>query len=241
MGVDIAWLLPAAVICLRCRSSFITRRAPRTDPTRAAALIWGGWLVVTAVVFSFMNGIVHPYYTVALAPAIAASGRHRRNAVVAATVPTFRAATALSGIVLVSSILACVLLARDRRVAAVAAVQRSRSGESRPRRCCLSSGRLTTAVARSVACRGSRGVPGGARRVLGGDGRHSAPRRDPVGGPGAVTASMPLGPAVCLTAPTPGPGADCDAGRRRRRTTPGRPPASARTTRRATNWPAAHR
>jgi hypothetical protein len=38
----------------------------------ASVLLWGGWLVVTAVVFSFMAGIIHPYYTVALAPAIAA-------------------------------------------------------------------------------------------------------------------------------------------------------------------------
>src|SRR6476659_10407430 len=38
----------------------------------APALLWGGWLVVTAAVFSFASGIIHPYYTVALAPAIAA-------------------------------------------------------------------------------------------------------------------------------------------------------------------------
>ena len=38
----------------------------------AAALLWGGWLVVTGLVFSFMAGIIHPYYTVALAPAIGA-------------------------------------------------------------------------------------------------------------------------------------------------------------------------
>ena len=72
MGLDIAWLLPAAVICLAA-GFVITRRAPRTDPTRAALILWGGWLAVTAVVFSFANGIVHPYYTVALAPAIGAS------------------------------------------------------------------------------------------------------------------------------------------------------------------------
>ena len=35
-------------------------------------LLWGGWLLVTGAVFSFMAGIIHPYYTVALAPAIAA-------------------------------------------------------------------------------------------------------------------------------------------------------------------------
>src|SRR6185295_14681286 len=39
---------------------------------RAAALIWGGSLLVTGGVFSYMAGIFHPYYTVALAPAIGA-------------------------------------------------------------------------------------------------------------------------------------------------------------------------
>jgi 4-amino-4-deoxy-L-arabinose transferase-like glycosyltransferase len=35
-------------------------------------MLWGGWLVVTLLVFSFMQGIFHAYYTVALAPAVAA-------------------------------------------------------------------------------------------------------------------------------------------------------------------------
>ena len=35
-------------------------------------LLWGGWLIVTGLVFSFAKGIIHPYYTVALAPAIGA-------------------------------------------------------------------------------------------------------------------------------------------------------------------------
>jgi 4-amino-4-deoxy-L-arabinose transferase-like glycosyltransferase len=39
---------------------------------RAFAAVWGGWLVVTGLVFSFMQGIIHPYYMVALAPAIGA-------------------------------------------------------------------------------------------------------------------------------------------------------------------------
>ena len=49
-----------------------TARMPRTDRTRAALLLWGGWLVVTAGAFSLGQGIIHPYYTVALAPAIGA-------------------------------------------------------------------------------------------------------------------------------------------------------------------------
>ena len=46
------------------------RRASRTDLGRAGVLLWGGWLLVTGVVFSYMAGTMHPYYTVALAPAI---------------------------------------------------------------------------------------------------------------------------------------------------------------------------
>ena len=51
---------------------WVSRRAARTDRTRAAALLWGGWVLVTGLVFSYMNGIIHPYYMVALAPGIAA-------------------------------------------------------------------------------------------------------------------------------------------------------------------------
>jgi 4-amino-4-deoxy-L-arabinose transferase-like glycosyltransferase len=71
MGGQIGWLLPAALIALAALL-WGTRRAPRTDRIRAAALVWGGWLLVTGVVFSYMAGVIHSYYTVALAPAIAA-------------------------------------------------------------------------------------------------------------------------------------------------------------------------
>ncbi len=71
MGGQVSWLLPAALIALAALA-LLTWRAVRTDRLRAAALLWGGWLLVTAGVFSFMAGIIHPYYTVALAPAIGA-------------------------------------------------------------------------------------------------------------------------------------------------------------------------
>jgi 4-amino-4-deoxy-L-arabinose transferase-like glycosyltransferase len=71
VGGQVAWLLPAAVALLAA-GLWITRRAPRTNRARAGFLLWGGWLVVTAAVFSFMQGIFHAYYAVALAPAIGA-------------------------------------------------------------------------------------------------------------------------------------------------------------------------
>jgi 4-amino-4-deoxy-L-arabinose transferase-like glycosyltransferase len=71
IGGQVAWLLPAALILLAA-GLVVTGRRPRTDRTRAALLLWGGWLLVTGLTFSFMAGIFHAYYTVALAPAIGA-------------------------------------------------------------------------------------------------------------------------------------------------------------------------
>ncbi|WP_214406676.1 ArnT family glycosyltransferase, partial [Pseudonocardia lacus] len=70
-GTQVSWLLPAALVLLAA-GLWLTRRAPRTDPIRASLLLWGGWTVVTALVFSFAQGVFHEYYTVALAPGIAA-------------------------------------------------------------------------------------------------------------------------------------------------------------------------
>ncbi len=69
MGTQVSWLIPAALVAL-VGLLWVTRRARRTDGVRAAALLWGSWLVVTGLVFSFAAGIIHPYYNVVLAPAI---------------------------------------------------------------------------------------------------------------------------------------------------------------------------
>jgi 4-amino-4-deoxy-L-arabinose transferase-like glycosyltransferase len=70
-GGQIAWLLPTALIAA-VALAVVTRRLPRTDRTRAALLLWGGWLLITGAVLSIAGGIIHTYYTVELAPAIAA-------------------------------------------------------------------------------------------------------------------------------------------------------------------------
>ncbi|MFE4817811.1 glycosyltransferase family 39 protein [Streptomyces sp. NPDC056704] len=83
IGSQIAWLLPAALILFvagivltlphsRLRSSGGTPMARRTDLTRSSFLAWGGALLMTTIIFSYMAGIFHQYYTVALAPYIAA-------------------------------------------------------------------------------------------------------------------------------------------------------------------------
>ncbi|MGZ4464750.1 MAG: mannosyltransferase YkcB-related protein, partial [Nocardioides sp.] len=71
VGGQVAWLLPAALVLggaglwfARCDTD---RRARQSGLT-----VWLGWLLVTGLTFSFMAGIFHAYYTVALAPAIAA-------------------------------------------------------------------------------------------------------------------------------------------------------------------------
>ncbi len=71
-GGEISWMLPAALIGL-VAGLWFTLRFPRTDRIRAALILWGGAMVVSALVFSFMSGTVHPYYSVALAPFIAAT------------------------------------------------------------------------------------------------------------------------------------------------------------------------
>ncbi|MFB7720239.1 glycosyltransferase family 39 protein [Nocardia sp. NPDC056100] len=70
-GGQIAWLIPAALV-LMVAALVLRGKAARTDQRRAGLMLWGGWLLVTGLVFSFMKGIFHQYYTIALAPAIAA-------------------------------------------------------------------------------------------------------------------------------------------------------------------------
>ena len=69
-GNEISWLLPAALLVLVIGLVLVVRRRLGRD-LALGLTVFGTWLVVTGVVFSYMSGTVHPYYTVALVPAIA--------------------------------------------------------------------------------------------------------------------------------------------------------------------------
>ncbi|HEY1652375.1 MAG TPA: glycosyltransferase family 39 protein [Acidimicrobiales bacterium] len=65
-GNMMSWLLPGALV-IGAVLLVVTLRARRTDRERAALLLWGGSLVTIGLTISLAQGIIHPYYTVALA------------------------------------------------------------------------------------------------------------------------------------------------------------------------------
>ncbi|MCU1600857.1 MAG: glycosyl transferase family 39 [Frankiales bacterium] len=65
-GGQASWLLPLALLLLIGGLWVLWDRVA----VRASLVLWGGWLVVTGLVLSLAKGIIHPYYTVALAPAL---------------------------------------------------------------------------------------------------------------------------------------------------------------------------
>jgi 4-amino-4-deoxy-L-arabinose transferase-like glycosyltransferase len=76
VGGQISWLLPLTLIALVVAGVVGFRRfrrfAPANSSGRAGWVLWGGWLLLNALIFSFQAGIFHPYYTTMLAPAIGA-------------------------------------------------------------------------------------------------------------------------------------------------------------------------
>src|SRR6476469_4446186 len=109
IGGQISWLIPSALILLAV-GLFLRGRAPRTDLRRAAYVVWGGWLLGTGLTFSLMAGIFHEYYTVALAPAVAAlvgmgaaeAWAHRAKAIGSVTLSAATAAAAIWSFVLLT-------------------------------------------------------------------------------------------------------------------------------------------
>ena len=178
IALEVSWLLPAALVLLVAGLA-VTLRAPRTDRLRAALLLWGGWTLVTGLVFSFMSGTMHPYYTVALAPGIAALVGVGRGGVLAAAgraggSPHAGARRGRDGGLGV-------------RAARAARTRRSRGcgGSCSPRawwRWPARAGRAAAAGRAGGRCRGGAGRAGGAGRVRRDDRGHRAHRLHPVGG-----------------------------------------------------------
>ena len=68
-GYEIGWLLPAALLAFVL--VLVSRgRAPRTDLTRAGAIVFGVWMLVDGLVLSYMKSMVHPYYCLSFVPAV---------------------------------------------------------------------------------------------------------------------------------------------------------------------------
>lgn len=76
VGGQISWLLPLSLLVLVVIAvqggKRMAARLPGEPARRAGWFLWGSWLLVTMVVFSYAQGIWHPYYTTMLAPAVAA-------------------------------------------------------------------------------------------------------------------------------------------------------------------------
>ena len=68
-GSQGAWLVPAAGLLL-VASLILLRSQPRSDARRTTLLFSGGWILSYWTTFSFMGGVIHPYYLVAIAPPI---------------------------------------------------------------------------------------------------------------------------------------------------------------------------
>jgi 4-amino-4-deoxy-L-arabinose transferase-like glycosyltransferase len=71
VGGQVSWLLPAALVGI-VAAWLLSRGRGRTSLLRAGTVLWSGWLLMYLVVFSDAKGTFHPYYTVVLAPAVAA-------------------------------------------------------------------------------------------------------------------------------------------------------------------------
>jgi 4-amino-4-deoxy-L-arabinose transferase-like glycosyltransferase len=71
LGGQVAWFIPLAIVGL-IAGLWVTRKAARTDKLRAGYMLWGLWTLVMIVVFSYVTGTFHSYYTAVLAPGAAA-------------------------------------------------------------------------------------------------------------------------------------------------------------------------
>ncbi len=223
VGGQISWLLPAALVLFVAGLAF-RGRAPVTDRRRAAYLAMGLWLLVTALLFSLMQGIFHEYYTVALAPPIAAlvgmgageawERRHRASGAVTLAVATLTTSvwafvllsrtTAYSGglrfgvlmLGLAAAILFLVIGRLPRRAAWAVAATALVAALAGP--AAYTATTITTAHTGSIVTAGpSTGGAGGGP----GDGGAGPTGGAPGTPPGGTTGTAPVGPGGTGTTP----------------------------------------
>lgn len=97
---QVSWWLPLAVLGA-VAIGLSLRGRKRTDPAVAALVLWSGWILVCATLFSFMQGIFHGYYTALLSPGLVALSGW--GAVAAWT--SWRRGSRLSGLLLAGEVL----------------------------------------------------------------------------------------------------------------------------------------
>ncbi len=68
---QVGWLLPLALAGMAAAAVRTERRWP-LDAAHQAVLLWSGWALTYAVVYSYAGGIFHAYYLVTMAPPLAA-------------------------------------------------------------------------------------------------------------------------------------------------------------------------
>ena len=192
---------------------------------RAGLIVWGGWLVLTGVIISFASGIIHPYYTVVLAPAI--------GALLGMIVPLLwqpagrdLVAGALAGMLVAHGRVGVRPARPDAGLAAVAALDgagRRTRGRARPPGERLDRP-MGAAPGRGCRHRGGGGA-GGTRRSPGVHGGHRGPaahRPDPLGRSRPARAEGSAAPAAAGR-PGGGFGGGPATARRRRTWADGRP------------------
>jgi 4-amino-4-deoxy-L-arabinose transferase-like glycosyltransferase len=71
LSKQMSWLLPFGLVSIMLVVFTAPIRVP-LKPEHKALVLWGGWLLVCLIFFSFVEGIFHAYYVIMLAPALGA-------------------------------------------------------------------------------------------------------------------------------------------------------------------------
>ncbi|RME85063.1 MAG: hypothetical protein D6775_03830 [Caldilineae bacterium] len=71
LAKQMSWLLPFGLLSVGLSLAGARLRLP-LEPAHQAVVLWGGWLLTCLVFFSAVEGIFHAYYTIMLAPSLAA-------------------------------------------------------------------------------------------------------------------------------------------------------------------------